>query len=41
MDWKGLRIRADLEVKGKTYPVQWACDEKMDADGSFTLETAV
>ena len=41
VDWKGLRIRADLEVKGKTHPVEWACDEKINADGSFTLNTGV
>lgn len=41
VDWKGLRIRADLEVKGKTYPVEWSCDEPVNTDGSFTLNPGV
>jgi hypothetical protein len=41
VDWKGLCIRADLEVKEKTYPVEWSCDEIINADGSFTLNPGV
>ncbi|NQT23822.1 hypothetical protein HQ585_00545 [candidate division KSB1 bacterium] len=41
VDWKGLRLKAELEVKGKTYPVQWSCDEKIQADGSITLQPGV
>jgi hypothetical protein len=41
IDWKGLRVKADLEVKGKRYPVKWACDEPIHADGSFTLQPGV
>ena len=40
-DWKGLRIKAELEVKGKSYPVEWSCDEPVHADGSFTLNPGV
>jgi len=41
VDWKGLRLRADLEVKGQSYPVEWSCDEPIHADGSFTLNPGV
>jgi hypothetical protein len=36
-DWKGLRLRAELEVKGMRYPVRWACHQKLNEDGSLTL----
>jgi hypothetical protein len=36
-DWKGLRLRAELEVKGVRYPVRWACHQRLDEDGSLTL----
>ncbi|SMO50353.1 hypothetical protein [Gracilimonas mengyeensis] len=36
-DWKGLRLSAELQVKGKLYPVEWACKEKLNSDGSLTL----
>ena len=36
-DWKGLRLKAELEVKGQRYPVRWACQQKLNADGSLTL----
>jgi hypothetical protein len=35
--WEGLRLKAELEVKGVRYPVRWACRQKVDADGSLTL----
>jgi hypothetical protein len=35
--WKGLRLRAELEVKGMRYPVRWACHQKLNDDGSLTL----
>jgi hypothetical protein len=35
--WKGLRLRAELEVKGMRYPVRWACHQKVNDDGSLTL----
>jgi hypothetical protein len=36
-DWKGLKLGAELEVKGMRYPVQWACHQKLNDDGSLTL----
>ncbi len=36
-DWKGLKLRAEIEVKGKRYPVRWACHQKLNNDGSLTL----
>ncbi len=37
-DWKSLRVRADIEVKGQTYPVEWACHQKLNSDGSLMLK---
>jgi len=36
-DWKGLKLKAELEVKGMRYPVRWACHQKTNDDGSLTL----
>jgi len=36
-DWKGLKLRAEIEVKGMRYPVRWACHQKLNEDGSLTL----
>lgn len=36
-NWQGLRLKADLEVKGVRYPVTWACHQKLNPDGSLTL----
>jgi hypothetical protein len=35
--WQGLRLKAELEVKGMRYPVRWACRQKVNSDGSLTL----
>jgi hypothetical protein len=35
--WQGLKIRAEIEVKGMRYPVRWACHQKLNDDGSLTL----
>jgi hypothetical protein len=35
--WQGLRLRAEIEVKGMRYPVRWACQQKLNDDGSLTL----
>jgi hypothetical protein len=35
--WQGLRLRAEMEVKGIRYPVWWACHQKPNDDGSLTL----
>jgi hypothetical protein len=37
MDWKGSKLRAEIEVKGMRYPVRWACHQKLNDDGSLTL----
>ena len=36
-DWKGLRLKAELDVKGQRYPIKWACRQKLNSDGSLTL----
>jgi hypothetical protein len=35
--WEGLRLKAELEVKDRRYPVRWACRQKTNPDGSLTL----
>ncbi|HXH67323.1 MAG TPA: hypothetical protein VNI81_08975, partial [Candidatus Limnocylindrales bacterium] len=35
--FKGLKLRAEIEVKGMRYPVRWACHQKLNEDGSLTL----
>jgi len=35
--FEGLKLHADLEVKGMRYPVRWACHQKLNDDGSLTL----
>src|SRR5439155_18852721 len=34
--WKGLKLRAEIQVKGMRYPVRWACHQKLNDDGSLT-----
>lgn len=36
--WEGLKIKAEIEVKGVRYPVKWACSQKLNNDGSLTLK---
>jgi hypothetical protein len=36
-EWKGLKLHAELEVKGVRHPVMWACRQKLEADGSLRL----
>jgi hypothetical protein len=33
----GLKLKAEIEVKGMRYPVQWACRQTLSEDGSLTL----
>ena len=40
-NWQGLKLRAELEVKGVRYLVQWACRQKLNADGTLTLRANV
>jgi hypothetical protein len=35
--WEGLKLKADLEVKGARHPVRWACRQALNHDGSLTL----
>jgi hypothetical protein len=35
--WQGLRLKAELEVKGQRYPVRWACRQNLNGDGSLSL----
>ncbi|MGH9502136.1 MAG: hypothetical protein ACRD20_04725 [Terriglobales bacterium] len=35
----GLKLRAEIEVKGMRYPVRWACRQKLNQDGSLTLRS--
>jgi hypothetical protein len=37
VQWEGLRLKAELEVKAVCYPVRWACRQKVNSDGSLTL----
>jgi hypothetical protein len=37
-DWQGLKVKAELEVKGLKHPVTWACHQKTNPDGSLTLQ---
>lgn len=39
--WKGLRLKAEIEVKGQRYPVRWACAQKLNEDRSLTLRATV
>lgn len=39
--WKGLKLKAEIEVKGQRYPVRWACKQALNADGSLTLRPTV
>jgi hypothetical protein len=36
-EWKGLKLRAEIEVKGMRYPIRWACHQEINEDGSLTL----
>jgi hypothetical protein len=35
--WKGLRLKAEIEVKGQRTSVRWACHQNLNEDGSLTL----
>jgi hypothetical protein len=36
-DWRGLRVAAEIRVKGVLRPVRWACRQRLNEDGSLTL----
>jgi hypothetical protein len=35
--WEGLKLKAEIELKGVRYPVRWACRQKTNPDGTLTL----
>ncbi len=35
--WQGLRLKAEIEVKGMRYRVRWACHQKLNDDGTLSL----
>ncbi len=35
--WEGLKLKAELEVKGVRYPVRWGTRQQTNPDGSLTL----
>jgi hypothetical protein len=35
--WQGLKLKAEIEVKGQRHPVRWACQQKLNDDGTLTL----
>lgn len=38
ISWEKLTLKAEIEVKGNRYPVEWACSQKLNADGSLQLK---
>ena len=34
-DWKGLKLKAEIEVKGGGHPVRWACHQALEEDGAL------
>ncbi|WP_136161240.1 hypothetical protein [Sphingomonas flavalba] len=36
-DWQGLRLKAELEVKGVRHPLAWACRQALNPDGTLSL----
>jgi len=36
-DWKGLRLKAEIDVKGQRHAVRWACRQALQADGTLML----
>jgi hypothetical protein len=37
--WQGLKLKAEIEVKGMRYAVRWACHQRLNDDGSLTLRS--
>jgi hypothetical protein len=38
MEGAKLKLRAEIETKGVRRPVNWACEQPLDPDGSFVIE---
>jgi hypothetical protein len=41
INWKRLRLKAEIEVKGVRHPVRWANRQGLNQDGSLTLRPTV
>ncbi|WP_260599185.1 hypothetical protein [Sphingomonas endolithica] len=39
--WEGLRLKAEIVIKGVRSPLRWACREKLNPDASLTLRRNV
>ena len=37
LGWEGLRLKAELIVKGVSHSLRWACRDMLNSDGSLTL----
>jgi len=35
--WQGLKLKAEIEVKGMRHPVRWACRQRLNNDGTLSL----
>ncbi|MGE5644318.1 MAG: hypothetical protein ACM336_00865 [Acidobacteriota bacterium] len=40
MEGQRLKLRAEIETKGVRRPVNWACEQPLEADGSFAIRIA-
>jgi len=38
-NWEGLRLKAEIELKGMRCPVRWDCHQELEDDGSLRLRT--
>ncbi|WP_223170360.1 hypothetical protein [Maribacter aquimaris] len=36
--WENLRIKAEIEVKGIRHQIKWACEQKLEDDGTLRLK---
>jgi hypothetical protein len=36
--FEGLRLKAEIEVKGVRHPIRWACSQRLETDGSLKLK---
>ena len=41
IDWKKLKLKVQIEIKGVKYPVEWACHENINKDGTLTLRQSI
>ncbi|WP_207174694.1 hypothetical protein [Cellulophaga sp. E16_2] len=38
INWEGLHLYAEIEIKGVKRPVKWACDQDLNEDGALVLK---